>query len=201
MQVARNALGRLDVGARLLRKVDSAVATKSGLWRGDRALDLASAGGRVGTVLASRFATGRFVMVDEDPENLASCRKDAAEAGVGGRLGVMRCRLDRLPFADETFQCVATSFFASGVALDAFESAIEEAARVLWPWGKFVAIDVDWGEGRSPDGKGTNLFDERVRARFEAAGFGKIHTQRLAMLPDGLSLKLLTGKLVFDAGD
>ncbi|HEY0069731.1 MAG TPA: class I SAM-dependent methyltransferase [Chloroflexia bacterium] len=103
---------------------------------GGLALDVATGTGRIAQELAGRGM--RAVGVDLTPEMMLQGRRD----GVGDGEAVYFAGGDalKLPFCDDTFDCVTTGFAMRNV-ID-IEGAFREMRRVLKPGGRLVCLEV-----------------------------------------------------------
>ncbi|GGE08150.1 S-adenosyl-L-methionine (SAM)-dependent methyltransferase PhcB [Aureimonas endophytica] len=114
-------------------------------------LDLGCGGGHVAYRLAKHAA--RVTACDLSPEMLAAVAQTGAERGLAN-IATVEARAERLPFAEASFDAVATRFSAhhwSDAGL-----GLREAARVLKPGAPLLAVDVV--------APGTPLFDTHLQA-------------------------------------
>lgn len=120
---------------------------QDGMWRryavskarpkvGDLALDVATGTGRIAQELAHRGA--RAIAVDFTPAMMEQGRRD----GVGVDEPVYFAGADalKLPFADDTFDCVTTGFAMRNVT--DIEGAFREMRRVVKPGGRVICLEV-----------------------------------------------------------
>jgi len=103
-----------------------------GNLKGVRVLDVGCGDGILACAAASRGAV--VTAVDPDPAMLAAARVRAEHAGV--KANFMDGRIERLPFADASFDVVAAITVLCFIA-DA-SAAVGEMARVLRPGGRLV---------------------------------------------------------------
>lgn len=103
---------------------------------GDLALDVATGTGRIAQELAGRGATA--IAIDFCLPMIAQGRSE----GVGDTEPVFFAGADalKLPFPDNTFDCVTTGFAMRNV-ID-IEAAFREMRRVLKPGGRLVCLEV-----------------------------------------------------------
>ncbi len=103
-----------------------------------RALDLGCGAGHLGFALAP--LVGALVALDPSPGMLAQVAEQARSRGLGN-LETVRGGAERLPFADASFDLVATRYSAHHwTDLDA---AMAELRRVLVPGGHLLVIDLE----------------------------------------------------------
>jgi demethylmenaquinone methyltransferase/2-methoxy-6-polyprenyl-1,4-benzoquinol methylase len=113
--------------------------------RGALALDVATGTGKIAQRLAR--AGARAVGIDFAVGMMVEGKGD----GVGGREPVYFAGADalRLPFADDTFDCVTTGFAMRNVT--DIGAAFKEMRRVVKPGGRVVCLEVGrpkWGPAR-----------------------------------------------------
>jgi ubiquinone/menaquinone biosynthesis C-methylase UbiE len=106
--------------------------------RPSRVLDLGCGAGHASFAMA-RGGAGRITAFDPSAEMLAVVAREAAARGHGS-LDTQIGSAENLPFADRTFEIVATRYSAHHWAH--VPRALMECARVLKPGGRAVVIDV-----------------------------------------------------------
>jgi ubiquinone/menaquinone biosynthesis C-methylase UbiE len=114
-------------------------------------------------------------------------------------LRFVRCAPDALPFKNETF------FFSTvGLSLSRQDEPLDvlgEIHRATGYSGKVYAPALDLTRARrKPRGAHPWVFDEPAVAAMREMGFGKVQRLRVALLPDGAELVLMTAKR-FDPED
>jgi demethylmenaquinone methyltransferase/2-methoxy-6-polyprenyl-1,4-benzoquinol methylase len=107
---------------------------------GQQVLDLASGTGD----LAARFAAlvgphGRVVMSDINAAMLEEGRKRMIDGGHVGNVEYMLVDAEKIPFADNTFDCVSIAFGLRNVTDKG--QALREMLRVLKPGGRALVLE------------------------------------------------------------
>ncbi|HWB02197.1 MAG TPA: class I SAM-dependent methyltransferase [Verrucomicrobiales bacterium] len=118
--------------------------------RGDeRILDLGCGRGAVLLMAAERLTRGRAVgvdlwqRVDQSGNCEAATRRNAVAEGVADRVELHTGDMTALPFEDDSFDVVLSSFAIHNIRGSAGrEKAIAEAVRVLRPGGRLMITDV-----------------------------------------------------------
>ena len=112
-------------------------AAAAALPAGAVALDVGAGTGDLAQELR-RQGAARVVGVDFSREMLVAAQVKAA--GVGGGLSWALADALRLPFADDTFDCVTNAFLLRNLA--DLSAGLAEMARVLKPGGRLVCLDM-----------------------------------------------------------
>jgi len=118
--------------------------------RGDeRILDLGCGRGAVLLMAAQHLTTGRSVGVDlwlkadQSGNSAAATQRNAVSEGVADRVELHTGDLTALPFENDSFDVVLSSFAIHNIrARSGREKAINEAMRVLRPGSRLVIADV-----------------------------------------------------------
>ena len=112
-------------------------------------LDMGCGRGAVLTAVAKRLTTGKVTGVDvwrwmDQSGNSANATMANARAeGVADRVAVETGDMRRLPFADNTFDVIVSSFAIHNISGNAGRAAaVTEAMRVLRPGGRLAIADV-----------------------------------------------------------
>ena len=128
-----NGLMSLGMDTRWRRLAATAARPAGGL-----ALDLGAGTGDLTLELASRGAA-QVVGADFSPEMLAVARTKAA-GGASANVSWTLADALRLPFPEETFDCVTNAFLLRNLAN--LREGLSEMARVLKPGGRLVCLDM-----------------------------------------------------------
>jgi len=118
----------------------------AGVRRGHRVLDLASGAGD----LAARFAglvgrDGQVVMSDINASMLEQGRDRMADEGLLGNLSYAQINAEKLPFPDNTFNCITIGFGLRNVTDK--QQALNEMQRVLRPGGRALVLEFSHPRG------------------------------------------------------
>ena len=110
----------------------------SGVRPGSRVLDVASGSGDLARAFASRAGpAGQVWMTDINAAMLAVGRDRMIDHGFFPPLA--RCDAEKLPFADNTFDCVSVAFGLRNMTHK--ERALSEMARVARPGGRVLVLE------------------------------------------------------------
>jgi len=118
--------------------------------RGDeRILDMGCGRGAVLFMAAQHLTTGRAVgvdlwrRVDQSGNSLEAAQRNAVAEGVANRVALHTADMTALPFEDDSFDVVVSSFAIHNIGGHAGrDKAIDEAVRVLRPGGRLMIADV-----------------------------------------------------------
>jgi demethylmenaquinone methyltransferase / 2-methoxy-6-polyprenyl-1,4-benzoquinol methylase len=112
----------------------------SGLKPGQRALDVAGGTGDLAVGLARQVGkTGQVVLSDINPEMLAAGRDRLIDLGFAGNVECVLADAERLPCADDSFDCVTIGFGLRNVTDKA--AALSSMYRVLKPGGQLIMLE------------------------------------------------------------
>ena len=110
----------------------------SGVRAGSRVLDVASGSGDLAAAFAKRAGpTGQVWMTDINPAMLAVGRDKMIDQGVFPPLAL--CDAEKLPFPDDTFDCVSVAFGLRNMTHK--DRALAEMARVARPGGRVIVLE------------------------------------------------------------
>ena len=110
----------------------------SGVRAGSRVLDVASGSGDLARAFAKRAGpTGEVVMTDINAAMLAVGRDKLLDDGIVAPLAL--CDAEKLPFADDTFDCVSVAFGLRNMTHK--EAALAEMTRVARPGGRVLVLE------------------------------------------------------------
>jgi demethylmenaquinone methyltransferase/2-methoxy-6-polyprenyl-1,4-benzoquinol methylase len=110
----------------------------SGVRAGSRVLDVASGSGDLAKAFAKRVGpTGQVWMTDINAAMLGMGRDKLLDGGVFAPLA--QCDAEKLPFRDDTFDCVTVAFGLRNMTRK--EAALREMARVARPGGRVLVLE------------------------------------------------------------
>lgn len=124
------------------RTFKTALLESLDLRPGGRLLDLACGTGTLAIMAKQRQPDAAVAGIDGDPAVLGRARRKATAAGVA--IDFRAAMSDALPFADATFDRVASSLFFHHLLPDQKRRTLQEVRRVLRPGGVFCVAD--WGQ-------------------------------------------------------
>lgn len=112
----------------------------SGVGPGQRVLDVASGTGDLAAAFAERVGeSGWVVSTDINNAMLARGRDALLERGIVGNVSYSLANAERLPFADDSFDCVTIAFGLRNVTHIA--EALQSMFRVLKPGGRLLVLE------------------------------------------------------------
>jgi demethylmenaquinone methyltransferase/2-methoxy-6-polyprenyl-1,4-benzoquinol methylase len=110
----------------------------SGVRAGSRVLDVASGSGDLAAAFAKRAGpTGQVWMTDINAAMLAVGRDKMIDAGIFAPLAL--CDAEKLPFPDDTFDCVCVAFGLRNMTHQ--DRALAEMRRVARPGGRVIVLE------------------------------------------------------------
>jgi demethylmenaquinone methyltransferase / 2-methoxy-6-polyprenyl-1,4-benzoquinol methylase len=112
----------------------------TGLRAGQHALDVAGGTGDLAVGLARQVGkTGHVVLSDINPDMLCAGRDRLIDAGLAGNVECVLADAERLPCADNSFDCVTIGFGLRNVTDKA--AALRSMYRVLKPGGQLLVLE------------------------------------------------------------
>ena len=147
-------------------------------------LDIGCGTGTLVVLLKRRYAAAEVAGLDPDPKALHRARSKVRRAGVSVQLD--QGFADQLPYKEQSFDRVFSSFMFHHLAGQDRENALKEVMRVLKPGGSFHLLDFVADHGSH--GFLTRLVhshaelkdntDERILQLMNSAGFAKAELVR-----------------------
>ena len=135
--------------------------------RGHRVLDVGCGTGTFAVLLKRLHPDTEYVGLDPDSKALARAQRKTMRAGVSAVFD--RGSAEKLPYADEAFDRVVTSFMFHHLPTKLKPSALREMRRILKPHGSLHLLDFG-----GPDGPRRGLRERFLRAhRFTRGNFGE----------------------------
>ncbi len=113
----------------------------AGVKEGEKVLDVGCGTGVLTRMAASIVGqSGQAIGIDPAPKMIGVARKNASAEGSRSdfRLGV----IEALPFPDDSFDCVLSSFMVHHLPPDVKLKGFKEALRVLRPGKRFIVVDI-----------------------------------------------------------
>ena len=112
----------------------------AGLRGGEQVLDVAGGTGDIARLLARKVgAKGALVVTDINAAMLGVGRERLVDAGVVGNVTYVQADAERLPFPDDSFDCITIAFGLRNVTHK--ETALASMRRVLKPGGRLLVLE------------------------------------------------------------
>jgi demethylmenaquinone methyltransferase/2-methoxy-6-polyprenyl-1,4-benzoquinol methylase len=113
---------------------------QSGVQAGDRVLDLAAGSGDLSLKFAKKVgAEGQVIVTDINEAMLEEGRKRLTDAGVAGNVNYCLVNAEKLPFEDNSFDCISISFGLRNVTHK--DVALKSMQRCLKPGGRVIILE------------------------------------------------------------
>jgi demethylmenaquinone methyltransferase / 2-methoxy-6-polyprenyl-1,4-benzoquinol methylase len=110
----------------------------SGVKAGDKVLDIAGGSGDLSKLFAKKVgATGEVILTDINASMLAVGRDRMIDAGLS--VPTTQCNAEKLPFPDNTFDCVIVAFGLRNMTHK--DDALKEMQRVLKVGGRLLVLE------------------------------------------------------------
>jgi demethylmenaquinone methyltransferase / 2-methoxy-6-polyprenyl-1,4-benzoquinol methylase len=110
----------------------------SGVKAGDKVLDIAGGSGDLSKLFAKKVgATGEVILTDINASMLAVGRDRMIDAGLS--VPTTQCNAEKLPFPDNTFDCVIVAFGLRNMTHK--DEALKEMQRVLKVGGRLLVLE------------------------------------------------------------
>jgi demethylmenaquinone methyltransferase / 2-methoxy-6-polyprenyl-1,4-benzoquinol methylase len=110
----------------------------SGVKAGDKVLDIAGGSGDLSKLFAKKVGTsGEVILTDINASMLAVGRDRMIDAGLS--VPAMQCNAEKLPFGDNSFDCVVVAFGLRNMTHK--DIALKEMQRVLKVGGRLLVLE------------------------------------------------------------
>ncbi|MFO0578759.1 MAG: class I SAM-dependent methyltransferase [Polyangia bacterium] len=137
---------------------------------GERVLDVGCGRGLMLIGAALRLSRGRAVGIDlwqtadQSGNSESTTRKNAAAEGVADRIELHTSDARRLPFADESFDVILSTWALHNIPDAAGRArAVREIARVLAPGGRVLIVDIQHSRAYVRELRAAGFTDARRR--------------------------------------
>ncbi len=146
---------------------------------GEKVLDVGCGTGTLAIALGAKVGPGGEVVgIDAAPEMIAVARDKAAKQGadIDFRVGL----IEEIPFPDDSFDLVLSSFMLHHLPDDLKRNGLAEIRRVLKPGGRFLVVDLTVhghsfvGHVMTLLGHGERGQASELKAIMDDAGFGEV---------------------------
>jgi demethylmenaquinone methyltransferase/2-methoxy-6-polyprenyl-1,4-benzoquinol methylase len=174
---------------------------KSMVRAGDRVLDVAGGTGDLTRLFAQRVgAAGCVILTDINAAMLGIGRDRLVDEGIV--IPIAQCSGERLPFPDDTFDCVSVGFGLRNMTHK--DAALAEMRRVLRPGGRLLVLE--FSHVAKPLAPLYDLYSFQVLPRMGRLVAGSAESYRylaesIRMHPDQETLKAMMYEAGFDDVD
>jgi demethylmenaquinone methyltransferase/2-methoxy-6-polyprenyl-1,4-benzoquinol methylase len=174
---------------------------KSMVRAGERVLDVAGGTGDLARLFAQRVgAAGCVILTDINAAMLGIGRDRLVDEGIV--MPVAQCSGERLPFPDDTFDCVSVGFGLRNMTHK--DAALAEMRRVLRPGGRLLVLE--FSRVAKPLAPLYDLYSFQVLPRMGRLVAGSAESYRylaesIRMHPDQETLKAMMYEAGFDDVD
>jgi ubiquinone/menaquinone biosynthesis C-methylase UbiE len=159
-------------------KTNREIVERAEIKPGERVLDVGCGTGAQTLPAAETAGPGNVVGIDPSPDMLERAREKAAKKRLD--IDFRNAAIEKLPFADQEFDAVLSSFMLHHLPEDVMRGGFGEIQRVLKPGGRLLAVDMI--SGRSLVGRIIGLFGhahkphalERIKSQLTGAGFSNV---------------------------
>jgi ubiquinone/menaquinone biosynthesis C-methylase UbiE len=125
------------------------IVKKAGIQPGERVLDVGCGTGAQTLPAADVAGSGNVAGIDPSPDMLGRAREKAVKKALD--IDFRSAAIEKLPFEDERFDAVLSSFMLHHLPDDVMRAGFAEIHRVLKPGGRLLATD--FISGRSVIGR------------------------------------------------
>jgi demethylmenaquinone methyltransferase/2-methoxy-6-polyprenyl-1,4-benzoquinol methylase/phosphoethanolamine N-methyltransferase len=146
---------------------------------GEKVLDVGCGTGTLAIALRAKVGPGGEVVgLDAAPEMIAVARDKAAKRGADIDFRV--ALIEEIPFPDDCFDLVLSSFMLHHLPEDVRQEGLAEIRRALKPGGRFLVVDMAVhgdsfvGHVMTLLGHGEQSTASELRAIMDDAGFGEV---------------------------
>ena len=159
-------------------KTNWEIVERAGIKPGERVLDVGCGTGAQTLPAAEVAGPGSVAGVDPSPDMLERAREKAAKKGL--EIDFRSAAIEKLPFDDQQFDVVLSSFMLHHLPEDVMRSGFGEIKRVLKPDGRLLAVD--FTSGRSLIGRVMGLLGHAhkleglngIKSTLVEAGFSSV---------------------------
>jgi demethylmenaquinone methyltransferase/2-methoxy-6-polyprenyl-1,4-benzoquinol methylase len=175
--------------------------SQAGVREGSRALDVAGGSGDLGIQFARRTgARGLVVTTDINAAMLARGRDRLTDEGIVANVEFVQADAERLPFANNHFDCVSIAFGLRNVTNK--ERALASMQRVLKPGGRLIVLEFSHpvlpGLGRLYDAYSFNVVPLMGRLIADDEASYRYLVESIRKHPDQQQLKTLMEQAGFE---